>query len=250
MSTFTTFTIYTTGIADTYQDKFVLLLLWEQICNNITSCIPSNFTNIIIHHHDIMVDIPDKEHFTYIINQFIQETDLDSRIRTHDFSCKPLDLLNLNHHHLIIDMAHIFCYGLNKTVLYENKAYPINSIYIGWNNPEFAKRQLFKMVDGQVITFIHCLENAGFFERYDPVELINKIIKSIKKDLMDVWRQTKGKVLPPEDGGTFDDMFIHFNITDQILDKLFSYKTREEILDFSTYTCEDFNRKLCDPKFK
>ena len=67
---------------------------------------------------------------------------------------------------------------------------------------------------------------------------------------MNIWRQIKGKVLSTEDGGTFDEMFNNFPIMEQILNKLFDNKTKEEILDFSTYTnYDEFNCKLYDSHF-
>ena len=45
-------------------------------------------------------------------------------------------------------------------------------------------------------------------------------------------------------------MFANFSMMDQLLDKLFSNKTNEQILDFTTYSnFEEFNTKLNDPKF-
>ena len=168
-------------------------------------------------------------------------------------------MLDLNHPHLIIDMAHIFCYGINKSVFWCDhfdhpnirlEMMPINSIYIGWNNQELAQKQFIKILpSGYVITYIHCLENSGFLNEkiYDPIELINQIIKTIKINLMNGWRLIKGKVLPSEDGGFFDSIFNGFLILDQIFDKLLDNKTKDEILDFSTYTnYEEFNNKLYD----
>ncbi len=262
----TTFTIYTTGIADTdTPNNYILLRLWiNKICTNITNCIPSNFTQIIIHHHDIIDnDSLNKEHIFFLINQIINETiGLDDRIIIHDFSYKPLNMLELNYPHLIIDMAHIFCYGLNKSVMWCDyfehsniriEMMPINSIYFGWNNDTFPlEKAIYISPSGHVSTFIHCLENSGFINQilYDPVECLNKIIQQIKINLMSIWREIKGKVLSSEDGGHFDEMFNSFQIMIQILDKLFENKTKEEIFDFSTYTNYlEFNHKLYDSTF-
>ena len=74
---------------------------------------------------------------------------------------------------------------------------PINSIYIGWNNSTFPLEKAIKISpSGHVITYIHCLENAGFMDiiLYEPIECLNKIIQQIKINLMSIWREIKGKV--------------------------------------------------------
>ena len=191
---------------------------------------------------------------------------LDPRIVEHNFSCLPLNMLELSYPHLIIDMAHLFTYGLNKTVwwsgyydhLYKHpnirlEMMPIKSIYIGWNNKKFAKKKLIEILpSGYIRTFIDCLEDSGFinYNVEDPVELLNEIIKNIKIDLMKIWRERKNGVRATEAGGHFDEMFASFSLMDQLLDKLFSNKTKEQILDFSTYSNhEEFNIKLNDSTY-
>jgi hypothetical protein len=270
----TTFTIYTTGIADNtsmeqYNVRFDLLSLWLNItCNNITSEIPINFTEIIIKHYDILInakrDNLNHQEVSMFLNQMIINMTyrLDHRIIKHEFNIGQLNLLELSYPHLIIDMAHIFKYGPNKTVRWiepcqfpriNTELMPIKSIYISWNDKNFAQKKIIEITDtGYVRTFIDCLEDSGFItdDIYDPVQTLNDIIKEIKIDLMKRWRLTKKKVVPTYDGGHFDIIFDSFNMIDQLLDKLFKNKTREEILDFSTYAnYEDFNSILNDQKY-
>lgn len=192
--------------------------------------------------------------------------ELDTRIIEHNFSCMPLNMLELSYPHLIIDMAHIFSYGLDKTVwwsghydhLYSHsdiqiECMPIKSIYIGWNDRNFAQKKLIEITSsGYIRTFIDCLEDSGFIHAKieDPVELLYQIIKEIKINLMSKWRRIKNGVKTTEAGGHFDEIFANFSLMDEILDKLFNNKTKEQILDITTYSnYEEFNIKLNDPQY-
>jgi len=262
--TITIFTIITTGIADNTSDSInhlifgLLELFLNTLCSNITKCIPDNFQQILIYHHDILIRFDTSQH-SYINNTLNQllfkaRPTLDSRIFTHNFSHQPLDMLNLPRNHLIIDMAHIFAYGLNKQVIWNNiytrpyiqiSRLSINSIYTKWNDYTFARKKLIEISpDGNVRTYIHCLEDSGFLTHAidDPIDVLKQIIFEIKKKLICSWRHKKSIVKSTDAGGHFDEIFDSFLLMDQILEKLFNNKTKEEILDFSTY--EDYHEFL------
>ena len=268
-----TFTIFTTGIADNtseikYCIKYGLLELFlNTMCHKITNCIPNNFEQIIIHHHDILIRYDNSTHrnINITLNQMLYNamTKLDIRIITHDFSHQPLNMLNLPCNHLIIDMAHIFAYNVGKQVIWNNiykqsniqiSRLLINSIYTKWNDSEFAQKKLIEILpSGYVRTYIHCLEDSGIMthEIEDPIEILKQIIFEIKKKLICSWRHKKSVVKSTDAGGHFDVMFDSFLLMDQILEKLFENKTKEEILDFSTYqNYDDFLIKLNDPEIE
>ncbi len=269
-----TFTLIVIGVADNTGSinvpQFGLFDFWIELCINITSKIPDNFTEIIIYLHDIILY---EDHFNIsrdeiyrLLNQKIIETKpyLDQRIIIHDFSYKPFNILDISYPHLIIDMAHIFSYKMDKSIIWSNyyvdvyqhpqimiEFMPLKSVYLGWNNREISSKKFIEITRcGYVRTFIECLIDSGFIVDTinDPIEILNNIIKQIKKSLMSIWRQIKKGVKSTDDGGHFDEMFESFSILDKILEKLFSNELKEEILNFETYEeYTEFNSKLNDP---
>jgi hypothetical protein len=274
----TVFNIYTTGIADittNTHDKHIygLLDIWiDTTCNNICKIIPPNITSIIISHYDPIIYA---EHYNINIsntisafnNQLINSINhLDNRIQNHTFNARSIDMRDLSYPHLIIDMAHIFKYGIGKTVGWSNhysniytnpqirlESIPIKAIYIPWNNSEFVKRKLIEISpNGNVRTYIDCMEDSGFITDYvyDPVDLFYNIVNKIRLNHINIWREAKDGVKSSDLGGKFDEIYDKFHIVDQLFDKLFLNKTKEEILDISTYDYYDeFKLKLLDPSY-
>jgi hypothetical protein len=130
---------------------------------------------------------------------------------------------------------------------------PIKSIYIRWNDPVFATKQLVFITEGgYVITYIDKLEDAGFITDvvYDPVELLFDIVKKIKINLMSLWRKAKNSVKSTDAGGNFDEVISSLPIIDLVLDKLFKNKQKEEILDITSYEFyNEYSRILEDPTY-
>ena len=269
------FYIYTTGIADitNYVDgkiNFGLLNLWINItCNNICNEIPHTISEIIIQHYDPIIyaeqyNLNISNIICIINNQLFNSiNDLDNRISNQMFYCKSFNINELYHPHLIIDMAHIFKYGIGKTVewsnyydsIYKNPhikldLIPIKAIYIQWNNSDFIQKRLIQITnEGYVRTYIECMEDSGFINEYiyDPVELLYNIVLMIRLAFMSKWREIKKSVKSSDLGGKFDEIVDNLNLIDQLLDKLFENKTKDEILDITTYKYYDkFYLKLCD----
>jgi len=262
------FYIITSGCADNTSGqqgkyKFGLLdIFFNYLCDNITSQIPENFTQIVIKHHDILYyakrDGLNKASIEYSINKYIKANNykLDSRITHHSFTTEELDVSTIEYPHLIIDWAHIFEYVPGKIIRYndyydrqtDKQPLPIKAIYPNWNDEFIAQQQLFKIYsDGTIRTYIDCLDDAGFITHivHDPIQLLNSIVQQIKSDLMKIWRAKKGKVLTKDCGGTFDDMFSSFDVFKKIINKLFEGQVKEQILDIKTYDFyEHFNSQV------
>lgn len=260
------FLIKTTGCADATEGLHyypgLLYILLNTIIPNLLSQLPQHFTQVIIQHHDILLDKEkyhiNKLYFVQYLNQIIQsyEHKLDERIVHHSFTDKPLDIQQIDCPHFVIDMAHIFHYGHSKQIINNDlhKSYYFNCIYIGWNNEKFANKKLYEInQDGSVRTYIDCMFESGFNIEiiYDPVESLYVIEHKIKCILLKEWREIKGRVLTKDAGGIFDELYASFNIIDIILDKLFESKTKAQILDISTYPFYgNFNKNLSDPAIK
>lgn len=271
----TTFYIYTTGISDITKcsdgyNWYGLLDIWiNTTCNNICNIIPLTFNNIIIQHYDPIIyaeqyNLSISNTISTINNHFINSTNyLDSRISNQIFYCRCFDIRELSYPHLIIDMAHIFKYSIGKTVRWSNhyesiyknpyielESIPIKAIYIQWNNSDFVQKKLIEISnDGYVRTYIDCMEDSGFITEciYDPVETLFNIVLMIRIQFMSKWREVKKAVKSTDLGGKFDETIDDLQLIDQLLDKLFLNKTKDEILDITTYKYYDkFYLKLCD----
>jgi len=255
-----TFTICTTGIADntsgsidSYELGIVNIFLFIML-PNILSRIPPIFTRIIISHHDIMfnakrdkINIPDIVYtINYRLSSYMQN--VDSRIVSHTFTTDSLNIDELiSVSHLVIDWAHIYDYLPGHTII-RNDAYDysmmkkplgIRALYPNWFDSSIAELKLFEISPtGEIITYIDCLENAGFIKQLitNPIEFIEgTIIWKIKSTLMEMWRSTKGGIKVTEAGGRFDEIYYSYQIFEKVLDKLFANETSVQILDITTY---------------
>lgn len=258
-----TFYIYTTGMGYVEDDDLVLLNLWiKTVSESITSCIPGNFTKIIIEHYDATRN-EKREHIEHNINLRLRSTlvKFDERIISHTFilSDFPYKTSTIKRPHIVIDMAHIFGYyptEENKydafwSGYYDHELSPvkstksleplnIKSIYFGFNdNLGFANKKLIDVKeDGTVRTFIDCLIDVGLFYREsDSPELqLDNLMKDITKKIYTVLRSHGKKV---------DDAFMvilqKYNLLNKILEKLFNGETQERIRNIETY---DFYREF------
>ena len=123
-----TFYIKSTGFGDNtsqtqYDNTFGLIeLFFEKVCNKITSKIPNNFTQIVITHHDILVNADkyklNKTYMEYVINEYIRLNNhiLDPRIISHTFTINEIDIHTIEYPHIIIDGAHLFEYRQGKII--------------------------------------------------------------------------------------------------------------------------------------
>jgi len=244
-----------------------ILLPADGLLYNICRHIPLHFTQIIIIHHDIIIDksfVKYKENISTKLNNILnisfEKQQIDPRIIHHSFTIEPLNIDKIYSEHLIIDMAHLYTYNTDHSIKYSchysesDKFLPpirhIKSIYVGWMRQDIKSKQLiqFNKQTNKLITFIDCLIDSEIndgYMIYDPIDILDKTINKIKKIMMDIWREKKGKVLAPFAGGQFDKIFADYNIMDELLYKLFN---REHIYDISKYTFyTDYMQKVIDP---
>jgi hypothetical protein len=280
MTEIQSFYIYITGSANDTSDTgnhtmanyypgliLDILLPADGLLVNICKCIPPIFTQIIIIHHDIIIDKSIDKYkknistrLNDILNISFEKQQIDPRVIHHSFTIEPLNIDEIHSEHLIIDMAHLYTYNTDHCIKYSChysesvRTLPpiqhIKSIYVGWMRRDIKSKQLIKFNEqtNRLITFIDCLIDSGIndgYMIYDPIDLLDKTINKIKKIMMDIWRDKKGKVLAPFAGGNFDKIFADYNIIDELLYKLFN---KEKIYDINTYSFyTDYMQKVIDP---
>ncbi len=238
-----TFYIYTTGM-----DYDKSLERWTHyIRNNIIDNILTSYDRIIIHHSDVMFYIDNEEEkieklFSY--ERFIQNDIENRKVHSSTFTYMPLNFQELHERHsgrnyIILDCAHVVQYVFPADK-YDNMVYLqyygedpttpfyLNSVYFGvignegdHYNDLIMTNKLFKVVDGEVTTYIKTLfdNHRYLFTRNElyinlPQLVYEPILTRCKRALEAEWRTRYGGLFNKINHmtyslGDFDDIYTH-----------------------------------------
>ena len=239
-----TFYIYTTGM-----DYDKSLERWTYyIRNNIIDNILTSYDRIIIYHSDIMFYTDNEDEkiekmFSY--EKFIQNDIKHRKIYSSTFTYLPLNFQELHERHggrnyIVLDCAHVVKY-IFPADKYDNMVYLqyygdgeqtppfyLNSVYIGvigneedHYNDLIMTNKLFKVIDGEVITYIKTLfdNHRYLFTRNElyinlPQLIYEPMLARCKRALEAEWKARYGGLFNKikhikYDLVDFDDIYNH-----------------------------------------
>jgi hypothetical protein len=217
-----TFHIYTTGI-----DYDKSLERWTHyIRNNIIDNILTSYDRIIIYHSDIMFYTDNEDEkiekmFSY--ERFIQNDIMHPKVYSSTFTYLPLDFQNIHERHggkdyILLDCAHVVQYIFPDDE-YDNLVYlqyygggersppfRLNSVYFGVIGNEcdnynhlIMTNRLFKVINGEVITYIKTLfdNHRHLFTTNElyinlPQLVYEQILAKCKRALEAEWKKRYG----------------------------------------------------------
>ena len=242
-----TFYIYTTGLA--YSKSFERWITY--IRNSIIDNILTDYDRIVIYHSDILFGEDQEEkniEAMFLYERFVQDDIEHPKVHSSTFTYLSLPFQELHKRHsgrdyILLDCAHVIKYILpEERRQYDNMVglqlygqhhpshpFPLNSVYFGVFGDEGDRRnnmimtqRLFKVIGGQVITYIKTLfdnhrhlftANSMYIDL--PQLVYEPILAKCKKALEAEWRIHYGglfeKIQHPQYGlADFDDVYYQY----------------------------------------
>ena len=238
-----TFYIYTTGLND---DDRLVDMWFDILYKNILSCIPPNFTRIIVRHYDPVVLGSTKSRNHYLITKLREK-----QYKNQELLYTDLPIKHLKRPHVVIDMAHIFGYYPNEKNKYDaywsgyydgdrpstkDQTRPLNikSIYIGFDRRDIAACSPLITVqpNGEVRTFVDCLIDLGIADvgLTDPQSYIDEITQRLLTDCITQWK-ARGKAY----SDFSDNILPKYDFKRSFFKSLFNFTSQDEVYDLRNY---------------
>ena len=219
------FYIYTTGINT---DEHFNTLWFDKLRDNILTQIPETFNKQIIHYDNTPIDNIVK------FNELMMDGEF--------FICRNLPYKNLEHPHIIIDMANMFSYypyynpeskyNVYINSAHESKLYGNKAITIGNLREDIAESKLINVnSSGNVITFIDKLIEFNLIDihTHDIEPIINKLVRRYIKNKFYRLGKLKADV---------KKILKQYNLYSMFINNLLVCDTFKNINDITTY--EDY----------